>query len=302
MSLAREIEQVARGWRWTRRSLTPRSAEPWTPEPEPREFPTAWARTTAGCVAREGVQRFLLRPLVWRETRPRVEGLDRLDEVRGPVIFVANHSSHLDAPLVLCSLPLRWRERTAVGAAADYFFDARWRAAATALAFNAFPVERRGGKRAASTARELIDDGWSLLLFPEGTRSPDGWLRTFRHGPARLCLDRGVPAVPVAIRGTHAAMPRGRSWARPGRPPLAVRFGPPVYPGPDERPRELTVRLVQAVARGLHEEDAGWWASLRSDAEGAIPSPSGPEVADWRRRWETLRPLPPREPARVWRR
>lgn len=299
-SLMREVEQVARGWRWTRRSLTPRSAEPWTPEREPREFPTAWARTTAGCVAREVVQRWVLRPLVWSETRPRVGGLDRLGGLQGPVVFVANHSSHLDAPLVLCSLPLRWRERTAVGAAADYFFDARWRAAATALAFNAFPVERHGGRRAGSTARQLLADGWNLLLFPEGTRSPDGWMRAFRHGPARLCLDRGVPAVPVAIRGSHAAMPRGRSWTVPGRPPVAVRFGPPVSPQVGERPRELTARLDQAVARAWHEEDADWWSSLRAEAESATPAPAGPRAADWRRKWESSRPLPVRDSARVW--
>lgn len=302
MTLAREIEQVARGWRWTRRSLTPRSAEPFTSEPKAREFPTAWARTTPACVAREVVQGYLLRPLVWRETRPRVEGLDHLERLRGPVVFVANHSSHLDAPLVMCSLPLRWREHTAVGAAADYFFDARWRAAATALAFNAFPVERRSGGRTGSMAGDLIDDGWSLLLFPEGSRSPDGWLRTFRHGAARLCIDRGVPAVPISIRGSHAAMPRGRSWAIPGRPEVAVRYGPPVHPGADERPRDLTTRIIQAIARGLHEEDADWWSSLRAQAEKATPSPAGPVGADWRRKWETLRPLEPREPPRVWRR
>lgn len=301
MGLVREVEQVARGWRWTRRSLTPRSAEPWTPEPERREFPTAWARTTAGCVAREVVQRWVLRPVVWWETRPRVEGLDRLEGLRGPVVFVANHSSHLDAPLVLCSLPLRWRERTAVGAAADYFFDARWRAAATAVAFNAFPVERRGGNRNASTARDLLDQGWNLLLFPEGTRSPDGWMRAFRHGAARLCVDAGVPVVPVALRGTHAAMPRGRSWTIPGKPPVSVRFGSPVYPGTDERPRDLTQRLTQGVARAWHEEDTDWWTSLRGETDKTTPPPSGPPAAEWRRRWESSRPLADTRPARVWR-
>lgn len=302
MSLYTEVAQVARGWRWTRRSLTPRSAEPFTPEPAPREFPTAWARTTAGCVARELVQTAVLRPLVWHETKPRVEGLDHLDGLRGPVMFIANHSSHLDAPLVLCSLPLRWRERTAVGAAADYFFDARWRAAATAIAFNAFPVERRGGKRAGSTAGDLIGDGWNLLLFPEGTRSPDGWLRNFRHGAARLCIDRGVPMVPIAIRGSHAAMPRGRAWPVGGRPTVAVRFGPPVHARSEDRPRDLTARVTQAVARAWHEEDTDWWSSLRGQAEAATPSPVGPAAADWRRKWETLRPLETREAPRAWRR
>lgn len=301
MGLFREIDTVARGWRWTRRSLTPRSAEPWTPEPEPRQFPTAWARTTAGCVARDVVQRWGLRPLVWRETRPRVEGLDRLGGMRGPVIFVANHSSHLDAPLVLCSLPRRWRERTAVGAAADYFFDARWRAAATALAFNAFPVERHGGRRVASTAAELLDEGWSLLLFPEGTRSPDGWMRSFRHGAARLSVQSGVPVVPVGIRGSHTAMPRGAKWTLPGRPAVAVRYGPAIDPG-NQRPRELTAQFTQAVARLWHEEDASWWASLRAEAGGATPAATGPAVSDWRRRWTMTTPVATSEPERVWRR
>lgn len=301
MGLPYEVVQVARGWRWTRRSLTPRSAEPWAPEPGPRTFPTAWARTTAGCLAREVVQRWGLKPLVWKETRPRVAGLDRLEGLRPPVIFVANHTSHLDAPLLLGALPLRWRERTAVGAAADYFFDARWRAAATALAFNAFPVERRGGRRTSSTAHELLDEGWNLLLFPEGTRSPDGWTRTFRHGAARLCRDRQVPAVPVAIRGTHAAMPRGRSWPRPGRLPVAVSFGPAVY-ADGQSTRALTERLEHAVARLWHEEDATWWSSLRADAEDTTPPTRGPATAEWRRRWESTRPLPDRQSAPVWRR
>lgn len=301
MGLFREIDTVARGWRWTRRSLTPRSAEPWAPERPPRDFPTAWARTTAGCVAREAVQRWGLRPLVWRETRPRVEGLDRLDGLQGPVIFVANHSSHLDAPLVLCSLPRSWRERTAVGAAADYFFDARWRAAATALAFNAFPVERHGGRRVASTAAELLDEGWSLLLFPEGTRSPDGWMRGFRHGAARLSAQTGAPVVPVGIRGSHTAMPRGAKWALPGRPAVAVRYGPAIHPD-GQRPRDLTPQFTRALARLWHEEDADWWASLRADAEGATPAAAGPATSDWRRRWTMTEPLPTGEPDRVWRR
>ena len=81
-----------------------------------------------------------------------VEGTEYLDGVRGPVVFVANHSSHLDTPLILGSLPERFADRVAVGAAADYFFDARWRAALTALFFNAFPVERYGSRRLRSLA------------------------------------------------------------------------------------------------------------------------------------------------------
>lgn len=301
MGLVREVRVVARGWRWTRRSLTPRSAVPHTPPPQPREFPTAWARTAPARAVREGIHRFGLKPLTWSQTRPRVHGLDHLDGLAGPVVFVSNHSSHLDTALVMGALPAVWRDRVAVGAAADYFFDARWRAAATAIAFNAFPVERHAGRRVTGTARRLLDEGWSLLLYPEGTRSKDGWMERFRHGAARLCLERGVPAVPLVIRGAYAAMPRGRRWPRPGRPPVAVRFGPPLYPDGGEYARAFSGRLTAAVARLWDEEDSTWWASLRRAADGQTPSPTGPDAPRWRRMWESSRALPPGDRSAVWR-
>jgi len=121
MSLLREVKLVSRGRDWRGRSRTPRSAEQWAPGREPREFPTSWARTRPARVVREGVQRGVLRPLVWSQTQPRVYGADRLSGVAGPVIVIANHASHLDAPLILNALPARLSRRTAVGAAADRF-------------------------------------------------------------------------------------------------------------------------------------------------------------------------------------
>ena len=116
-SLTRDVRQVATGWRWGKRPMVPRSAEPFAPREEPEEFPTAWARTPAARAVRSFVLRNLFGPLVRGETRVRVEGLDVLDDLRPPVMLVSNHSSHLDTPLVLCSLPKEWRERTAVAAA-----------------------------------------------------------------------------------------------------------------------------------------------------------------------------------------
>jgi 1-acyl-sn-glycerol-3-phosphate acyltransferase len=299
-SLLEEARTVARGWRWGRRPLVPRSAEPWAPRPEPREFPTGWARTEAGRAARDLIQRFVLRPLVWSQTEPRVYGLEHLDGIRGPVVFVSNHSSHLDAPLILCSLPTRWRRHTAVGAAADYFFDVWWRAAGTAMAFNAFPVERSGGRKLSETPWRLLRQGWSIVVFPEGTRSDDGWVGRFRPGAARLCIGAGVPAVPVAIRGSYAAMPRGRGWPHPGRYPISVRFGAPVWPGEGENARAFSERLADAVA-GLWDEDrTTWWESRRRAADRRTPRPEGPSGPRWIRVWEATRPLPrPRRP-HVW--
>lgn len=295
-----DVRQVSRGWRWLRRSLVPRSAQPHTPAPEPREFPTGWARTAPVRAVRQVILRAGFKPAAWSETLPRVHGLDHLDGLHGPVVFAANHSSHLDTPLILASLPLEWSDRVAVGAASDYFFDARWRAITTAVAFNTFPVERHGGRRVTGLARELLGDGWNLLLFPEGTRSADGWMRDFRSGTGRLCVEQGVPAVPIAVRGSFGAMPRGRSWPRPGRAPVMVRYGAPLRPHPDEDHEAFTLRLRTAIGRLWHEDATSWWASLRAQADGTLPEPTGPDAPRWRRVWEAT--SPPREHRRspVW--
>ena len=103
--LVDEVREIARGWRWTRRPLVPRSAEPYQPDREPREFPTSWARSPVARATREGILRLVFKPLVWAETDPTVQGLDNLERLRPPVLFVANHASHVDTPLFLCSLP-----------------------------------------------------------------------------------------------------------------------------------------------------------------------------------------------------
>jgi 1-acyl-sn-glycerol-3-phosphate acyltransferase len=299
-SLREELRSVSEGWRWSRRPLVPASAEPFAPKPEPRGFATAWARSPAARGIREGIQRYVLKPLVWNETRVRVEGLDNLERLHPPVMFVCNHSSHLDAPLLLCSLPRTWARKTAVGAAADYFFDVWWRSAATALVFNAFPIERAGSRRNTGTARDLAQAGWNILVFPEGTRSKDGWVQRFRHGSARLAIDLGVPVVPVAIRGAYAAMPRGRGWPRGGRFPVSVRYGQAVFPRPGEEARDLSRRTFQEVSRLMDEDQSTWWASLRRAAEGTTPLPHGPQAPRWRRVWEASRPIGRPPDRRAW--
>jgi 1-acyl-sn-glycerol-3-phosphate acyltransferase len=299
-SLRDDLELFAKGWRWGKRPLAPETARPSQPRLEPKEYPTAWARTKPAKAARRFIQAGLLKPVVWNETDVKVEGLDVLESLKPPVLFVSNHSSHLDAPLILCSLPPAWRERTAVGAAADYFFDVWWRAASTALVFNAFPIERQGSGRGTSTARKMIHEGWNIVVFPEGTRSKDGWVQRFRHGTARLAEETGVPIVPVAIRGAYAAMPRGRSWPRKGRFPITIRYGEPIVPSPDEDFRSVAGRVMQAVARLWDEDRTDWYRSLRREAEGLTPSPSGPTAARWRRIWESSRPLPNRRKRRAW--
>jgi 1-acyl-sn-glycerol-3-phosphate acyltransferase len=288
------LRDVARGWRWGARPLVPASAERQRTAHEPAgEFATAWARTPLAVGVRAAVQAVALKPLVWSEVAPQVRGHDNLGGLEGPVIFVANHSSHLDAPLILCSLPSGWRRRTLVTAAADYFFDAWWRATGTALAFGTVPLDRRAATpSSSSTPRQLLAAGWNLLIFPEGTRSPDGQLGAFKSGTARLAMSARVPVIPIGLGGAYAAMPRGRGWPVPGRRPVSVRFGAPVRLRPAENAKHLTDRIRQSVGRLCAEDASTWWDSISHPAAGNGP-PAGPdgEAARWRRVWEASAPV-----------
>ena len=299
-----DLRKVARGWRWGRRPQVPRSAEPWVPPATSTVFPTDWSRRRPAQVAREVAQKAGLEPVFRSQVRTRVEGLDVLSRLEGPVIFVANHASHLDTPLILLSLPDEWRRRTAVAAAADYFFDTWWRAVGSVLLFNTFPIDRHGGSMSA-TPGEVLADGWSLVIFPEGTRSKDGWVGRFRMGAAFLACEYHVPVVPIAHRGTFAAMPRGQGWPSRGRRQLTVRFGEPLRPAQGESARDFAPRVKDAVASLLDEDRSTWWEARRRAASGGTPDPSGPQVAQWRRVWaqtESPDPDPTSSRLAAWRR
>ena len=170
-------------------------------------------------------------------------------------IAVANHSSHLDAPLIMCALPRRMGRYLAAGAAADYFFDIWWRRILTALFFNAFPIDRTGTAQKQGVSKKLLNRGVPLLVFPEGTRSKTGEMADFKAGAAALSLSCNVPLVPVALVGASAAMPRGRNWPIPGRPPVAVVFGEPMIGLPGETPDQFSQRIRAEVQR-LHSTGA----------------------------------------------
>jgi 1-acyl-sn-glycerol-3-phosphate acyltransferase len=242
-----------------------------------------------------------LTPLVHRETTIRIDGLDVFDGLEGPVVIVANHTSHLDTALLLTSLPAEWQRKVTVGAAADYFFDAWWRAIGSALAYATIPIERHG-HGLSDTPSKLIDAGWSIVMFPEGTRSPDGWTRRFRPGAAALAIAHGIPIVPVAIRGSYAAMPRGRAWPKPGRPPVHLRYGRPLRPRDGEGALDLNTRVAASIAALLDEDATDWYAATLRAAADATPPSAGPEVAEWRRVWaSTAGPQPRPGRPKAWR-
>jgi 1-acyl-sn-glycerol-3-phosphate acyltransferase len=227
----------------------------------------------------------LVRPAVRLLVGPEVHGLDRVAAVEGPVIFVANHHSHLDTPVLLSSLPERWRHRAVVAAAADYFFDTRVKGALSALVLGALPVERsKVDRRPIEQSLSLLEDGWSLVIFPEGGRSPDGWGQPFRGGAAFLGLRSGLPVVPVHIEGTGRVLPKGAK--RPARADVHITFGSPLRARADESAHRFSDRIEAAVAALGDERATDWWSARRRAAAGATPALTGPdEVGSWRRSW-----------------
>lgn len=204
----------------------------------------AWARSAPACRARAWFLHGGLGPMMDCYTRRRVLGLEQLDGVAGPVLFVASHSSHMDTPAILRALPGALGRRTAVVAAADYFYAKRRLALLVALLFNTVPVERKGAEADATAILDrLIADRWNLVVFAEGTRSRDGTVGKLHSGAAVLAAQHGLSIVPVYVAGTHQAMPVGQRWMRRGpghrRVPIEIRFGPPIVPRDDEHRTDM---------------------------------------------------------------
>ena len=252
------------------------------------DYDHAWSRRYPVRLARAIVLDNVTRPAARLVAPTTVRGDEHLRHLDAPVIFVANHTSHLDTPLLLTTLPVRFRHRTVVAAAADYFFDRPWKSALWSFSLAAIPIERsRINRRSMDSAAELIAEGWNVVIFPEGGRSPDGWAQSFRPASAAYLSRRtGRPVVPVYMHGARNVLPK----AAAGRPPIrrsavSVVFGAPITPGDGEDARQLNTRIERAVAVLADEVSTDWWTALRRAAGGGTPSLAGPDAAPWRRSW-----------------
>ena len=264
---------------------TPRGVEPLPEAPKwGNAYETDWARRTPARYARFFIVEGPMRAAVRALASPKRRGADRLDAVRGPVILAANHHSHLDTPLLLTSLPDRWRHKVVIAAAADYFFTNRWTSAASALAMGAFPIERKTvSRRSADEAAGLITTGWSLLIFPEGGRSPDGWGQGHRGGAAYLAARTGAPVVPIHLDGTGRIFAKGDKRPRPGT--TTVTFGHPLFTVDGENSTRFAARIEAAVAALADEARTDWWQARQRAHTHTTPPLTGPETTSWRRAW-----------------
>jgi 1-acyl-sn-glycerol-3-phosphate acyltransferase len=248
------------------------------------DFDTEWARRYPARFGRVLVSELVARPVVYWMAAPKVDGLDRIAHLDEPVIFAANHASHLDAPLLLSVIPERWRHHMFVAGAADYFFDTRFKAVSFAFLINAVPIERqRVSRESANRVAGLLSEGWSLLIFPEGGRSPDGWGQPHRAGTAWLGVRTGRPIVPVHVEGTRGILAKGSTRLRPGV--THVTFGRPLRPEEGGDPRLLAADLEAAIAALADERTSDWWTARKRAARHTTPSLTGPPAGAWRRTW-----------------
>ena len=222
------------------------------------DFPT-WTRAWPVRVVRRLSLATWILPLTRVFAHARVEGLEHLAKITGPVIFASNHQSHMDVPVILAALPGRWRARMAPAMLKE-FFTAHFHPEAhprrqwltnslnyylACLYFNAFPIPQReaGARHTLHYMGDLTSDGWSILIFPEGVRAATGEIQPFRGGVGMIASRLEVPVVPVRLDGLDRVLHTTWRMARPGR--VRIAFGAPL---------QLRGENYAALARQVEEQ------------------------------------------------
>jgi long-chain acyl-CoA synthetase len=239
------------------RALVERAATSEYAAVEPIEFPS-WNRSLpARAIRRVSLPTWLL-PLARVFAWIRVEGRRELESIHRPVIFASNHQSHMDTPVIMAALPPRFRYRLAVAMAKEFFkphfFPEQYGRMAwftnslnyylAALMFNAFPLPQReaGARQTLRYIGDVLGDGFSVLIFPEGRRTDAGEIDRFRPGIGMIASRLGVEVVPVRIDGLERVLHQTWRMARPGR--VRVAFGAPL---------ELTGDNYEALAKRVED-------------------------------------------------
>jgi long-chain acyl-CoA synthetase len=229
-SAARDVLQL--------RSLVERSESSTAAPTEPVNFPAWTRRWPARAFRRVNLAAWVL-PLARVFAWLRVDGRERLRDLQPPVIFAANHQSFMDPAAIMAALPARFRYRLAPAMGKDqfaaHFFPAQHGRVAwltnslsyymAVLFFAAFPLPQReaGARQTLRYIGDLLAEGTSILIFPEGRRSETGDIDPFRPGIGMIASRLDVPVVPVRIDGLQHVLGVGAHIARPGR--VRVSFG-----------------------------------------------------------------------------
>ena len=192
----------------------------------------------------------------------RTRGLERLTP-GATYVFVSNHQSIYDIPVIFWSLA--YQIRIIAKASIGSFPFLGWHLRRTGHLL----VDRRNPDRNGILRRwrDLLQQGLSLIIFPEGTRSPDGRVGRFKAGSFLLAIEAGLPVVPISVYGTRLVMPKGQLTTRPGAASLVVHE-PIVTAGGGWQPTIEDARRLGAHVQGIiasqveaEERAAGTWPS-----------------------------------------
>lgn len=220
----------------------------------PRRWPITWIRDAAFYL--------LICPAALIMGWPRVRGKENLRKLKGPALFVCNHVTTIDLGILLPALSAHVRRRLTAGMGGERLCSMRhpsrertifWRIyqqiqyGLIAALMNVFPLPQRSGVRETfSFIGELIDAGWNVLIFPEGTLTKDGNLLPFRTGIGVLASQLKVPVVPLRIDGLYELRQAGKTFAGPGK--VRISIGEPILFGREATPGEITQELEMRVA------------------------------------------------------
>jgi long-chain acyl-CoA synthetase len=198
---------------------------------------------TCGILLQESV----VWPLVTIFYRVRVTGREKLYGLRGPVLFAPNHCLHFDNGIILTAIPLGWRWRLAVAAAADDIFGNRIRGFLSAVLADAFPLAREGAiRRSLELLGARLDRNFSVLIYPEGKLTVGGPMQPFKSGTGLIAVEGNVPVVPLKLKIRKMALVDRMGW--PLRGDVEVVFGDPITFASGTDPIVATQRLEAAVA------------------------------------------------------
>jgi long-chain acyl-CoA synthetase len=206
-----------------------------------------WSLNKTTRSVRDIFQRLIIAPLHYMVANPyTIIGEDNLRLINSPVLFVANHCSHMDTLSLNRALSPSLKGKLAVAAAADYFYANKYVGMLASMLLNTFPLAREGAVRQSMEhCADLIEEGWSVLIYPEGTRSPTGKLLPFKMGAGLLATELRIPVIPIAIDGTHKILPKGKLLPR--CKPLTIRVGVPVIVKPETKPDEAILIFRSAI-------------------------------------------------------
>jgi 1-acyl-sn-glycerol-3-phosphate acyltransferase len=178
-----------------------------------------------------------------------VRGLEHLENLQGPVMFAANHHLHNDNPLILGAIPVGWRWKLSVAAAADGIFAKPWRGFAAAVLGNAFPIVRKGGgvRRSFELLGARLDRGFSVLIYPEGELTVGGPMLPFKSGTGLVAIHGAIPVVPIRLKVHRYSRFDKGTGGMALRGDTEVVFGKPISFTIDSDPNQATAEIQAAV-------------------------------------------------------